>query len=127
MKKILTILVAIVALLNLTLVTVLAISFGWAFAFTVVGYAIPATAALLGLSYGCYRLAKKKWIFAYVPSISVLLLAVILEIVFLAFNLFPGLSGLIPTMLVLVGLTGSVITLVTVRIVAWMKTKPKKM
>ncbi len=121
MKKMGSIVIGIIAFLNVALITVLAVSFGWAFAFTVVGYAIPTAGVLVGLSYGIFRLTKKKWIFAYVPAISVLLSAVILEIIFLAFDMFPGLSGLVPTMIVLIGLTGSVMALVTVRIMASVK------
>ncbi|MCX5775943.1 MAG: hypothetical protein NTV44_06325 [Firmicutes bacterium] len=125
MKKIITIVVGIIALLNITLLTVLFISFGWTFAFTVLGYASASAAALLGISYGVYRWSKKKWLYAYLPSFIVLVLAMLSEIVMSLFNLFPGLSGLVPTMVILVGLTGSVISLIVVHILVLIKTKQK--
>ena len=125
MKKIITIVIAIIPILNITLLTVLFISFGWSFAFTILGYAGACAAVLLGISYGVYRLAKKKWLYAYLPSFIVLTLAMLGEIIMSAFNLFPGLSGLTPTIIVLVGLTGSVISLIVVHILALIKTKEK--
>ena len=126
MRKLLTIVISIIGVLDLALLTGLFISLGWAFAFTTLGYSIPTAAALLLISYGIFKLAKKKWVLAYVPSFAVLLLALIFEIIITTFNIFPGLSGLVPTMIVLVGVNGSVIALVTVRILDFVKTKTKK-
>jgi len=125
MKKIITVVIAIIAILNITLLVVLFSSFGWTFAFTILGYAAATAAALLGISYGLYRWTKKKWLYAYLPSFIVLTLAMLSEIIMSVFNLFPGLSGMVPTMIVLVGLTGSVISLVVVHILALVKTKQK--
>jgi|GEM_PF-3071565 len=125
MKKIITVVIAIIAILNITLLVVLFASFKWTFGLTILGYASACAAALLGLAYGAYRWTKKKWLYAYLPSFIVLTLAMLSEIIMSVFNLFPGLTGMAPTMIVLVGLTGSVISLIVVHILALIKTKQK--
>lgn len=125
MKKIITAVIAIIAILNITLLTVLFTTFGWAFALTILGYSCGSAAALLGLSYGVYRWTKKKWLYAYLPSFIVLTLAMLSEIIMSLFSLFPGQSGLVPTMIVLVSLTGSVISFIVVHIIALIRTKQK--
>ncbi len=126
MKKLLTIVIFIIGVLDLALLTGLFISLGWTFAFTILGYSLPTAAALLLLSYGGFLLAKKKWTLAYIPPFVVLLLALIFEIIITTLNLFPGLAGLVPTMIVLVGVNGSVMALVIVRVIDFVKGKTKK-
>lgn len=125
MKKIITVVIAIIAILNITLLAVLFYTFEGTLAFQILGYSSVSAAALLGLSYGVYRWTKKKWLYAYLPSFIVLTLAMLSEIIMSVFNLFPGLSGMVPTMIVLVGLTGSVISLIVVHVLALIKTKQK--
>jgi len=126
MKKLLTIVIFIIGVLNLALLVGLFISLGWGFALTTLAYALPTAAILLLISYAIFRFTNRRWVLSYVPSLAVLLIALIFEIIITTFNLFPGLSGLVPTMIVLIGVTGSVITLVTVRILHLVHSKPKK-
>ncbi len=125
MKKLLTIAIAIIAVLDIALLVSLFISLGVGFGFTILGYSLAVDVPLLLLSFGCYFLAKKKWTIAYIPSVVILILALVFEIVITTMNVFPGLSGLVPTMIVLVGVNASVICLVVVHTLAWKKIKPK--
>ncbi len=126
MKKLLTVVIFIIGVLDLALLTGLFISLGWGFALTTLAYSLPTAVVFLLISYGVFRLAKKRWVLTYVPSFSILLLALIFEIIITTFNIFPGLSGLVPTMIVLVGVNGSVMALVAIRIIEFVKTKTKK-
>ena len=67
MKKLLTIVIFIIGVLDLALLTGLFISLGWTFAFTILGYSLPTAAALLVAlpsPQAIYRLASKLLQFA---------------------------------------------------------------
>ncbi len=126
MKKIWTIVIAVIAFLNLVLLGALAFSLGWGLVITILGLSFATAAVLFGLGYGLYRLRKKKWRMAYIPPLVVLLLGLIFEIVITAWEVFPGLSGLVPTIIVLVALTGSIMTLVIVRVLELITNRKNK-
>ncbi len=126
MKKIWTIVIAVIAFLNLVLLGALAFSLGWGLVLTILGISLATAAVLVVLGYGLYRLSKKKWSMAYIPPLVVFLLGLIFEIVITAWDIFPGLSGLVPTMIVLVALTGSVMTLVIVRVLELITNRKNK-